>query len=57
MKTIQQYIDPTPTRLNGAFESDHGEETIGFLWHDMDSQMNSARVCLWEIATALDPNL
>jgi len=57
MKNINRYIDSVPTRMNGSFTADYGEETIDFLWHDMDSQMNSARDCLWEIATALDPNL
>lgn len=54
IKNIKQYIDPTPTRLNVAFEAVHGEETIEFLWYDMDSQMNSVRDYLWEIANTLE---
>ena len=57
MKVIKQYIDPTPTRMNQAFKATHGEETIEFLWHDMDKLMNSVRECLWKITNDLDPNL
>jgi len=57
MKVIKQYIDLTPTRINRAFEAAYGEETIAFLWYDMDSLMNSVRECLWKITNDLDPNL
>jgi hypothetical protein len=57
MKVIKQYIDPTPTRIIRAFQAAYGEETIAFLWYDMDSLMNSVRECLWKITNDLDPNL
>jgi hypothetical protein len=57
MKNINQYIDPVPTRINGSFRADYGEETIDFLWHDMDRLMNSVRDCLWKIIIDLDRNL
>jgi len=57
MKTIKQYIDPVPTKIHKAFEAVYREETITFLWYDMDSLMNSVRECLWKITNDLDPNL
>ena len=57
MKNINQYIESVPTRMNGSFRADYGEETIDFLWRNTDRLMNSVRDCLWKIIINSDPNL